>query len=87
MGRDKAGSTSAQQQRIDRFAKQNVPGSKTEATGGIPDSGGVVQTATILQAINDQKVTMEGKMGELKVDLALIRQNLRNTKHRVTEIE
>ncbi|KAJ1150809.1 hypothetical protein NDU88_003598 [Pleurodeles waltl] len=75
----------SQQQRIEQFAKQNVPWSETGATGGTPDSGGVAQTATILQAINDLKVTMEGKMVELKVDLAVMRQDLCNTAHRDTE--
>ncbi|KAJ1169833.1 hypothetical protein NDU88_001721 [Pleurodeles waltl] len=66
---------------------ENAPGGDTGADGGAPDPGGVVQTPTILQAINDLKVTMEGKTGELKVDLALIRQDLRSTTHRVTEVE
>ncbi|KAJ1106376.1 hypothetical protein NDU88_003777 [Pleurodeles waltl] len=30
---------------------------------------------------------MEGKIGELKVHLALIRQDLRNTMHKVTEVD
>ncbi|KAJ1104084.1 hypothetical protein NDU88_001499, partial [Pleurodeles waltl] len=85
MGRDKTGSTEAQQQEINKFAKQNVHGNETGVTGGTPDSGGVAQTATILQAINDLKVTMEGNMGELRMDLALISQDIRNTMHRVTE--
>ncbi|KAJ1170059.1 hypothetical protein NDU88_001940 [Pleurodeles waltl] len=43
--------------------------------------------ASILQYIGDLNITMEGKIGELKVDLALIRQDLQNIMHRVTEME
>ncbi|KAJ1150791.1 hypothetical protein NDU88_003580 [Pleurodeles waltl] len=43
---------------------------------GAPEPEGAAQTASILQAIGDLKVTMKGKMGELKVDLTLIRQDL-----------
>ncbi|KAJ1185800.1 hypothetical protein NDU88_002587 [Pleurodeles waltl] len=87
MGHNKAGSTQAQKQQIYKYAKQSVSGGETGAAGGTPDSGGAAHTATILQAINDLKVTMEGKMRELKVDLDLIRQDLRITMHRVTEVE
>ncbi|KAJ1101729.1 hypothetical protein NDU88_006794 [Pleurodeles waltl] len=87
MGRDKAVRMPAQQQKIDKYAKQSAPGNEVGAVGGTPEPWSLAQTAAILEAINDLIVTMEGKMGELSVDLALIRQNLRNTTNRVTEVE
>ena len=41
----------------------------------------------ILQAIGDLRSSVEGKIDELKVDLSLIRQDLRQTVERVTEAE
>ncbi|KAJ1118475.1 hypothetical protein NDU88_006666 [Pleurodeles waltl] len=87
MVRDKAAGIPAQQQMIDKYAKQNVSGSEIGVVGGTHEPECTTQTPTILQAISDLKVAIKGKMGELKVDLAVIRQDLRNTTHYVTEVE
>ncbi|KAJ1092019.1 hypothetical protein NDU88_005133 [Pleurodeles waltl] len=83
---DKSSLTTAQQ-KIIRYAKQGVQSDNGGAATGAPTVEDSAQSATILQVIHDLKVTMEGKMGELKVDLALIWQDLRNTTHRVIEVE
>ncbi|KAJ1200795.1 hypothetical protein NDU88_004616 [Pleurodeles waltl] len=49
--------------KIDKYAKQKVSGSDAGAVGGTSELESATQAATILQAISDLKVTMEGKMG------------------------
>ena len=41
----------------------------------------------ILAAISDLSSSIEGRIGDLRTDLSLIRQDLRNTVDRVTEME
>ncbi|KAJ1099421.1 hypothetical protein NDU88_004522 [Pleurodeles waltl] len=62
--------------KIDKYAKQKVPRNEAGAAGGASELEGAAQMVTLLQPIGDLKVTMEGKMGELKVDLAFMRQDL-----------
>ncbi|KAJ1218152.1 hypothetical protein NDU88_005735 [Pleurodeles waltl] len=83
---DKAAGTPAQQ-KIGKYAKQNVFRSEVGAIGRTNEPESATQTVTILHAISDLKVTMEEKMGELKVDVTLIRQDPCNSTNRVTEVE
>ncbi|KAJ1175201.1 hypothetical protein NDU88_000492 [Pleurodeles waltl] len=80
---DKSSCTAAQQ----KVDKQGVTMGEGGVAVGAPAVEDTSKTAMILQAIHDLKVTMEGKMGELKLDLALIHQDFRNAMHRITSVE
>ncbi|KAJ1106916.1 hypothetical protein NDU88_004314 [Pleurodeles waltl] len=71
--------------KIDKFAKQDPQLDNAGAKGGAVQHAGNPQNTVILQVIKELKDTQEGKMGELKVDLALICRDTCNTKHRVTK--
>ena len=80
MGKDKT-APAITQTKLDRFTK-STPTSEPSALGdaGAPDN-------QILLAISDLRASIKGRIGELRIDLSLIRQDLRNTADRVTETE
>lgn len=86
MGRDCLPKTSGShtQTKIDRFTSaERGPG---EGPSGSPPAPGTDLSA-ILQAISTSQASVEGKIGEVRVDTALIRQDLRNATARISEAE
>ena len=87
MGKDKNAHPPAQT-RMDQFTR---PGAGSRGTGaemapGEP-TGTSTETEAILKAIKDSKDAVERKVEEVRVDVSLLRQDLRGVADRVTEAE
>ena len=83
MGKDKG--VPAAQGRLDKFAR---PLNGDQSSMNTPDPKDPPSTDNqILAAISDLRTSIEGRIGDLRTDISLIRQDLRNTVDRVTETE
>ncbi|KAJ1149658.1 hypothetical protein NDU88_002463 [Pleurodeles waltl] len=89
MGKDKSAKQATAQTRIDQFTT-GTTGHQSEDPN--PNEGGEQRTTSgdlpaILHVIQASQVAVESKIGEVRVDVALVRQDLRNTTARIIEAE
>lgn len=72
------------QAKIDQYAVvERTPVDGAAGGTSLPEG----DISTILQAISASQISVEHKIGEVRVDMALIRQDLRNVAARITEAE
>ena len=83
MGKDKG--IPSNQSRLDKFARTTSGGQPPGDTPGQSESQS--SDNQILAAISELRASIEGRIGELRTDMSLIRQDLRNAVDRVTETE
>lgn len=80
----KAASASAQL-KMDSFTTFEAAPSKENP--GVAPTPIATDLSTILNAISASQASVEGKIGEIKVDVSLLRQDLRNATSRIAETE
>ena len=86
MGKDRVVAPSTQA-KLDRYAKTPSPITANASGSDKLEPPSHTNENQILQAIGDLRSSVEGKIEELRIDLSLIRQDLRKTLEQVTEAE
>lgn len=69
-----------------RLKEKGTPGENGADAPSSPESA-ADDTAQVLEAISDCKSTLTGKIGEVRIDVSLIKQDLQKLRERVTETE
>ena len=85
MGKDK-NSNGTQQPKMDKYTIP-VQKSRAEALSADSDNHQADKLSEILEAIQASRSALEGQIGGVQVEVALVRQDLRNAVDRVTEVE
>ena len=88
MGKDKPPQSNQSQTKMDQFTKPG-PGSRGTGAPGLSEEPTNAPTGTeaILNAIKDSCDAVEWKIDEERIDVSLLRQDLRKVADRVTEAE